>query len=66
MNLTYLWPLDKVKVIKTWSELVDPKQVKNNAKSQKPSINSDRQKAKVKTIAIQDNKSIISLEYVQK
>ena len=48
----------------TWYELVNPKQDYNNAKFQKPHLNSVCEKANDNTFVIPGNMSIISLENV--
>ena len=50
----------------TWHELVDTKQGYNNAKSEKPRLNSVRERAGNKGFVKSGNMSIIFLEYVRK
>ena len=50
----------------TWYELAEPKQGYNNAKFQKPCLNSVHKKAKDKVFVKSGNTSVTSLEYVQK
>ena len=59
MILTYLWPWNKVKVIRTWYELLDPKY-----KILKTSPKQCPQKANGKVFVKSENMSIISLDYV--
>ena len=48
----------------TWYELVDPKQGYNNAKFEKPRLNSVHEKANDKDFVKSGNTSVISFEYV--
>ena len=50
----------------TWFELVDPRQGYNNAKFEKPSLNSVFEKANDTVFVKSGNMSIISLKYVRK
>ena len=50
----------------TWYELVDPKQGYNNAKFEKPRLNSVCEKVSDKVFVKSGNMTVISLEYVQK
>ena len=75
MILTYLWPWNKVKVIKPGYEPLDPEQGCNQAKFQRPPLNSVCQKASVKgwffvvvvvvvVVVKLENTSVICLECV--
>ena len=51
---------------KTWYELVDAKHSYNDAKFEKPRLNSVREKANDKVFVKSGNTSVVSLEYVGK
>ena len=50
---------------KTWYELVDAKHSYNDAKFEKPRLNSVREKANDKVFVKSGNTSVISVKYVQ-
>ena len=57
MILTYLWPRNKIKVIKFGMyELLDPRQGYNHVKFERPPLSSVRQKAKAKVFVFQVKK----------
>ena len=60
MIRTYLWPWNKVKIIK----LVEPKRGYDHAKFERPPLNNICQKANTKVFVKSQNMSIISHEDV--